>query len=75
MFGRLICYHALISAVIPDELLDFHPADCELNGLILHWKNLKPGRAPGIENGSGVCGNVPDIHRIFPSILGPVSLP
>jgi hypothetical protein len=24
MFGRLVCYHSLVSAVIPDDLLDFH---------------------------------------------------
>jgi hypothetical protein len=63
MVERLACYHSLVPAVIPNELLNFHPADCELNGFISHCQNLKPGRASGIVNGSGARGNVPRIQH------------
>jgi hypothetical protein len=63
MFGRLVRSHSLVSAVISDELLDFHPGDRELNGPSSHAETLKFGRVPGIENGSGVYGSVPGIQH------------
>jgi hypothetical protein len=65
---KLLCYYSWVLAAIPDELPYFHPVGCKLNSVTSHWKDREPGRAPRIENDSGVC-HIYNIHWIFPLIL------
>jgi hypothetical protein len=44
------------------QVMDFQTDDYELNGLNSDDTNLELGRQPRIENGSGVCDNMPPIE-------------